>query len=238
MSRTQTKWALGVNATLALLVTLGFGLSTVFAQPSAVTVRPIQQFVDAQGTLCLGVSPDCFLFVPPVDNFVGWGDPDALLGASVDYAGLADKATHRKLDTTFDGEINEVALPNGRAEVTVTLATTNALTWLVDLTTGTGNPFTDGDLLFGERVKTNGSIAHPVLGDSELEVVFIHTEPGAPMPDLLQLLFFPQQGQKVLSLNFTATATEGETEVTVTQICPSQCSPNFHFSVETVELLP
>ncbi len=43
-----------------------------------VNKRPISDWVDVQGTYCIpnpDGSPGCFLFVPPVQNFVAWTDP-------------------------------------------------------------------------------------------------------------------------------------------------------------------
>ena len=107
------------------------GLAAVLLAPLAfaqTTQRPISDFVQAQGTFCFpNGSGGCLLFVPPVPNFVGWGDQAGNLGASVDYAGLANACFGNAFGTTTSGVITERALANGRAEDTVLLFTQNAL---------------------------------------------------------------------------------------------------------------
>ena len=57
-----------------------------------------------------------------------------------------------------------------------------------------------------------------MLGQSHLRVRFINTAPGAPLPDLLQLLFFPEPGQETLSISFVANANDDEACLHTTQI--------------------
>ena len=83
------------------------------------TERPIGDFLERQGAFCIRFDfmefayvdtrddfcPfDEFLFVPPVDNFIAWNDPETLLGISSDYAGLSDDALGGSLGTEFEGE--------------------------------------------------------------------------------------------------------------------------------------
>lgn len=180
-------------------------VALVVALPAPVAAqveqRDIMDFVDAQGTFCFpDGSSGCAIFVPPVQNFLGWTDPKAQIAASYDYAGLADEYLGGAYGTTFSGSVRERPLADGRAEVQVVLDTHNALTWVVD--------FMDFDfntgLLFGSRVDTAGGV--PAFGDCRLRVKFINTAPQAPMPDLLQILAFPEPGQEVLSLQFTGNA--------------------------------
>jgi hypothetical protein len=53
--------------------------------------------------------------------------------------------------------------------------------------------------------------------------VFINKEPGDPLPDLVQLFFFPEEGQEVKSVESEAEAEDEEGEVEVTQICRAPC---------------
>jgi hypothetical protein len=46
----------------------------------------------------------------------------------------------------------------------------------------------------------------PVLGNSVVRLQFINPEPGAPMPDLIQLLFFPEEGQVVEGISIDSEA--------------------------------
>ena len=246
MIRTRTKWTFGVTATSALLLALGVAVNVGFANDEETTTeRPIGDFVERQGAFCVrfdfgeldyvdtredSCPFDEFLFVPPVDNFIGWTDPVTSLFAAVDYAGLADDVVGF-LGTDFEGEVTERLLPDGRAEVTVELETENALIFIVD-----GFDVAGGPLLLGERVAADGTIENPLLGDSSLVIVFTNSAPGAPLPDLIQLFFFPEPGQEIISIEFEAEAESEEGEVEVEQICPAPCDPDFFFSVEMIEL--
>ena len=173
------------------------------------TPRPIGDFVGAQGTFCI---PDgeggCFLFVPPVANFLGQSDPAGRLAASVDYAGLADDALGGILGTSFRGTIVERPLRDGRCLVHVELHTQGALTWVIpfDPTDQETNQFGENPLIFGARVTDIIGGAVPSLGDSTLITEFTNTACGAPLPDLIQLLSAPEQGQELLTLKTVVTA--------------------------------
>lgn len=177
------------------------------------TQRPISDFLKEQGTFCIpDRSGGCSLFVPPVPNFVGWGDQAGNLGASVDYAGLANACFGNAFGTTMSGGITERTLADGRAEDTVLLFTQNALTWVVGPVHGMID-FVNGPVVFGHRWNTNSPVctlngASPTLGTSFLHLKFINIAPGAPLPDFLQLLFFPVPGQQqMIEYSFQANAT-------------------------------
>ncbi len=208
---------------LLLLGIVLLGLSLSIATTKAAQ-RPIADFLSAQGSYFMVLdgqgNVDCvashtrlpgegdgFLWVPPIRNFVGWTDPspDRPYFLSMDYAGLADDwltANGMPLGTTFSGSISERALPDGRAEVTVTLLTRNALAWAGDMTTG---GFADGELVFGYRAPDVLAGAPPALGDCLLQVTFINTAPGAPLPDLQELMFC--RAQDLLRMTTSVTAT-------------------------------
>jgi hypothetical protein len=194
---------IGVAAVLVIAA------GALHAQPR-LRMRPITELIAAQGTFCIDEGTDegrggCTLMVPPVANFVGWMDDAAGLAASVDYAGLAnDYIVSRggaSLGTSVEGTVVERALGDGRAEVTVRIHTRNALIWVVR-----GFDFAGGRVLLGNRAPDVLAGAAPVLGDASLDVVFINTAPGAPLPDLVQLLFFPEARQQVRYLSFRAHA--------------------------------
>jgi hypothetical protein len=115
---------------------LGPGARAVTAQPT--THRSIEEFVAAQGTFCI---PDpgggCVIFVPPVANYIGWSDPDRLLGGAVDYAGLANEWIEQEsggsvsFGTSLRGTVTERTLQDGRGLVHVILHTEHALTFAV-----------------------------------------------------------------------------------------------------------
>ena len=200
--------------------------------PGATTIRPIEDFLERQGTFCIDVNfdtgyetdivdghfvGDCstgappLLFVPPIANFLGASDPDQQLLASVDYAGLADAWSGGALGTTFAGSVIERPLADGRALVKVLLRTGNALTWVVDNSDGS-NDF-NGPLLFGNRAPEVVDGAEPALGASFYQIEFINTAPGDPLPDLLQIVFFPEEGQEVLRTHLTNRAKGPLTEL-------------------------
>jgi hypothetical protein len=158
------------------------------------TTRPIEDFVDTQGTFCFDDGDGgCFLFVPPIENFLGQGDPSNGLLSSVDYAGLADAWAQDtcgiSFGTGFGGEVTEEALADGRAAVRVVLHTNNALTWVTE-------GVFENPLLFGARAPDVCNGAEPSLGSITMIVDFINTAPGDPLPDLLQLLIAPLPGQE------------------------------------------
>jgi hypothetical protein len=240
---------------LAVLLALGTLLGTtetVSAQET--TERDIMDFVNAQGTFCFtrgllglpGNPNECLLFVPPVPNFLGATDPDAGLSMSVDYAGLADAACDRIAGTRFCGTVQEKPLKDGRAEVYVELKTFDAITWVID-----GFDFANDPVIFGTRwqeVKTGPDQgdcffpALPALGDSLLQVRFINPKPGAPLPDLIQLLADPAEGQKVLSLALDAEAVgllpDGTPALATTKQLARQVDGELVFTVEKVTVEP
>jgi hypothetical protein len=190
-------------------------LVLVFIAPNAhaqATNRPIEDFVDTQGTFCLDDGMGgCVLFVPPIENFLGQSDPSNGLLSSVDYAGLADKwiggaapnGCGMSFGTTFSGRVTERALADGRAAVHVVLHTNNALAW------ATAEDF-NNPLLFGARAPDVCNGAEPSLGSITMIIDFVNTEPGAPLPDLLQLLIAPADGQEGPSFLATRARAKGE----------------------------
>jgi hypothetical protein len=179
--------------------------------------RPIEDFVSAQGTFCLpDGSGGCVLFVPPAANFFGWSNntqdvpnqrsATSKVCASVDYAGIYNAYTNGLFGTTTDGTVIERPLADGRAEVTVQLQTKNALTWVIKGTKENACVYATDPLLFGHRLTDVLNGADAALGDSFLQVVFINPKPGDPLPDLMQLVVSPLNGQELRSISFHASA--------------------------------
>lgn len=216
------------------------------------SMRDIEEFVERQGAFCIrddfgdfaytdtgdryGTCPFTeLLFAPPVKNFLGLGNADGSIGASVDYAGLTDVYLSDALGTEYRGKIEESALPDGRAKVRVSLKTTNAFSYAV-----VNGDYAEGALLFGSRVDDGGPYA---LGESKFDLEFTNTAVGAPLPDLIQLLIVPEAGQEILFLKFYAEAQGplpggGEGTLLVREACPAPCSPDFVFSKETIKIQP
>src|SRR6266705_158871 len=167
--------------------------------------RPIADFTSRQGTFCLDASftcvgyggSGCSLFVPPQPNVIGFIDPNTANFVLVDYSGSANSL--KPLGTTVDGSITEVALDDGRAEVVVVLHTRNALAWASDISSSFPGP-----TLFGHRLDEVLAGGDPALADSLLQVTFKNTSPGAPLPDIIQLVNCPDPGQELESISFRA----------------------------------
>jgi hypothetical protein len=189
--------------------------TTVVGQ-NATIMRPIGEFVAAQGLYCLN-PPSCDLFQPPVPNYIGWtgrrpGDPtgDYTLFSLVDYAGVANRwrVANRltSLGTQTRGTVTERRLADGRAEVSVNLFASNALAWVETCPT----PATCGSVgtpLFGYRADLLPSPAMAALAETFLQVVFINPRPGYQLPDLIQLAFVPDANQELRFISFRSNAT-------------------------------
>jgi hypothetical protein len=210
MMKSKKCWC-SVILLLGMLTIGNLGPAPVQAAQGSAVQRPISDFLDAQGTT--------MVFNAPVPDQIGWSNVPELPNfppprfALFDYAGLANdyliSQEHASLGTTTDGTITERPLADGRAEVSVILHTTNALTWASDYRSPTNDPNANPPL-FGNRAKEvalNG--ATPALGDSVLKVVFKNTAPGALLPDLVKAFILgpPLPGQELVSLAFRGTAT-------------------------------
>jgi hypothetical protein len=189
----------------AVILMMIASINPAFGKDNA-TIRPISEFVAAQGTYCIDDgSGGCFLFVPPIKNLIGWASPGSNRFALIDYTGVAAQwlkdGYDKDLGTVTSGTVLERPLPDGRAQVSVLLHTSNALAWAID-----GFDFAGGPLIFGHRAPDVAAGAEPGLADCLLQVEFKNTAPGAPLPDILQLFFAPEPGQEVRVLSFRATA--------------------------------
>jgi len=210
-----------------LVAALTWGTAPSLAQGS-VNIRPISDFINAQGTICTPppnplppltkVVNGCWDAIPveanTTLNFLAeltyntspyFGFPWAL----VDYAGLAAKYVKSQggpdLKTTMSGQVTERLLADGRAEVTVTLFTSNALSWAVDQCECAGGP---GNVLFGSTPDEVVQGATPALGDSYFKIVLINTGLNAPLPDLFVFVGenVPPPGVSLVSLDFRSSA--------------------------------
>lgn len=157
----------------------GFAVEPAVAAPQG-NHRPLSDFIDAQG--------NTMVFIPPVPDYVGTSDPALNIFALIDYAGLAaqwliGQPDGPDLGTTVNGTITERALADGRAMVTVHLRTTNALSWAIN-----GFEFATAPVIFGNRAQDVLLGAEPALATSVFRFQFINTAPGAPMPDLVEVL--------------------------------------------------
>jgi len=210
------KSTLSINS-LTLAAFLAAGLSsTLLKSNAAAATRPLTDLLSQQGKWCIkldregfidcqtsGYTNDtahggCLLFVPPVPNYIGWSDPFTGTCAAFDYAGLADAALGGRLGTSISGTINEIPQRDGSVIVRVVLHASNAMAFAVE-----GFDFT-GPLIFGNRASEILAGAKPSVGSSTLVVVFRNPAPGAPLPDLQELLIC--RFNDLISLSFVGEA--------------------------------
>ena len=175
--------------------------------------------------------------MPPVPNFFSWTDPDSELNLSIDYAGLADETCNGVAGTTFSGRIKEKLLPDGRAEVTVELFTLDAMTFVAK------SDIALDPVVFGVRWEDAGGDCvlngAPVLGSSMLKVTLINTAPGAPLPDLIQLVVAPEPGQELRAISIHAEATGTSARAETNQVAKlKNGEPRFSVEKVIVEPLP
>lgn len=172
----------------------------VATPPLQVTMRPLSEFLDAQGT----TSPK---FFPPVQNYVGWIDADATTFALIDYAGLANDYLRGQLGTQVTGSVTETELPDARAQVAVNLSTTNALGFAQSVADLTSHKFKfkNTPTIFGNKAKDVRHGAEAAVGQSSFFVTFTISSAGAPLPDLVDVLVNHPEDFGTIDVNFNAT---------------------------------
>lgn len=188
---------------------------------AAARQRPIEEFVDAQGTYCGGPLvgfPDCKA-EGPIGNLVAWQKyvDGYRRFVRVDFPALTDRYLVSQgmpaLGTTYYGNITERPLPDGTAQVSVRLHTRNAPAWLrynVWNDNDQNGAWSSGDTLgatfwaWGANAAQLAAGAAPALVDVEFKIVFVNPAMGAAMPDLYQFYFDPVYVGKRLYLSITA----------------------------------
>ena len=197
---TLCRWCVLVLACMALAFTLN----------AQTTKLPISDLLAVQGHTSI--------YIPPVPDYLGWGQALCQNGglscvaappytglcfgdlASVDYAGVADKFIvsrgGQSSGTTSDGFVQVRQLGNNRAQVTVSLHTKNALTFVLaptPLIPGTAcmSPsdvnFATQPLALGVRAYPVPALAQRALGESTFNVVY-EAAASSPLVDLMDLL--------------------------------------------------
>jgi len=163
--------------------------------------RPVRDFLINQGTYCV---PDgtggCGLIHPPTPNYLCWCDDQTGWMASLDYAAVAENWLHLESSGTLScgtqclGQVIEVPQPDGTARVSVILQTKGAMTWAEkEKPAGMDLGVTPDAVLRGKS---------PTLGIAKLELEFGIPYPGAPLPDLMQLIYDPAAGQELYRIAF------------------------------------
>ncbi len=173
--------------------------------------RPLSDFLKAQGKLN---NPP--LFFPPVRDYVGWADavdPATELPttfALIDYAGLADNYIQQKtghsLGTRVNGHVVECKEASSKTHVSVALFVWNALAFAQSITDLAANDFNfkTTPTIFGKKASA-ASAANAAVGPAVLHTTFTIAQPGADLPDFLDVVNNPAYAPA--SLSFVATAT-------------------------------
>ncbi len=185
------------------LLLLGLAVAAV---PSAqaqgkVKQRPIEDWLDAQGTL-VPAGSEPFGSEPLTPYLFGWNNNPDINGDGVasgplyylwyDYAGVLSRLTSTGGGAlgpkSITGTLTERPLRDGLAEVTVSLAIKGAVIWVVD---ATSNPSASDwgtlPVVFGHREDqlANDPSLQPALADVQFTVTILN-EVGASMPDLIE----------------------------------------------------
>ena len=155
--------------------------------------RSFDEWLAIQGTYCW---PDdeggCFLFQDPVPNYTAWFNPDSWYAIWPDYAGLAAAWVYDEtggavdVGTIITGKITERVRVDGTALIHITMKTSNAIFY--------GLNWDTWDPLFGyspQEVAWDGM--EPALGTVNMNIKFVMPEPGMPLPDLIEVSFFPEE---------------------------------------------
>lgn len=170
--------------------------------------RPITDFIATQGTFC--VPGSCPPLTTPFPAFVTWTGPAQDQEAFVDYAGVVARylleASGGAIDVTprYDGTVTERLLADGRVEVHVNLRVSGAL---AGAAAGLNTGFPQSALVFGNEYQAVLAGAEPALADVHLTAKFIVSTAGAPLPDLIPVLFGLDPATEMLQIRFHATAT-------------------------------
>jgi hypothetical protein len=168
--------------------------------PGPTQQRPLYEFLKAQGTYCVDDGMGgCQLYAAPVANYLAWFDQATGSTIGIDYAGIANawmmQNMGRSNGTQIDGSITEQPLADGTVQVTVDLKADNAMAFVLR------GPDLNGAVTYGARPQDLGDPRMaPALGSAHVFITFINTAPGAPLPDLVQLIRKPQAGQKLISI--------------------------------------
>jgi len=192
------RWSVAASAVVVLCAV---------AEPASAGRRPFWDFTSQQGEWCAvfgeeGIDcaasgyggqfcEDGFSFTFP--QF--WTDLKRGYTAGIDTLGEFDNGS---FGTTVDGSVTESPMPDGSAEIKIVLHTTNALTRVLS---------TDSSaVVFGYSRPEVSRGATPVLGDVQGQISFRNTSPGAPLPDISQLMYCPEPGQSLEVFSLRARA--------------------------------
>jgi hypothetical protein len=196
-----------LNSLAVAIVALSFSAMPLAAGSHQ---RPLSDWLSQQGTTSV--------FFPPVPDLVGQlncDDPplQPTRFSLTDYTGNFNawiKANGGPdLGTSVSGSVTEIPLADGRALVYVNTRAKNALTTVW----GPTDVDFPGPLLFGRSAaEVAAGATGYALGENNMEIKFINTAPGDPLPN--QVILFGNlpgilPGQELISWRYTARA-QGE----------------------------
>jgi hypothetical protein len=175
----------------------------------AAVQRPFSDYTSTQGTFCFpDGSGGCFDFEPPMKNFLGWSAGDYSYNFLFEYLGNADLWLQGQsggaisLGTEISGTVSERPLTDGSALLEINIHARNVLAWVTRVEDYYLDP-----LIFGYRVEDVLAGAPPSRGHFFMSLRFINPQQNAPIPDLFQLLLFPEPGQEILHATVNMAAT-------------------------------
>jgi hypothetical protein len=187
---------IGAAGAAALVAALLLAPGQLLAQ-GPTTTRPISDFLSTQGTYCVANPSACPDFL---GTYVAWTAPGSGRIAQVDFA--AKEPVAGQLGTATSGSVTERRLADGRAEVHVSLRTRNAMTYV--LTWDGTTDFDAGAPLFGHTTAQIQGGAAAGVGDSQLDVRFTNSAPGAALPDLVRFVTGDASGLNVIGFQASA----------------------------------
>jgi hypothetical protein len=129
-----------------------------------------------------------------------WFEPGNPNFVFLDYFGRAAMNNGLSLGSSFDGQVTERARKDGRADVHVVMHARSVLGYAYD--TSQSNA-----IVFGHTAPQVKAGADPALADVLLTVDFVNSAPGAPLPSLSRLSFFPSSSY---TLNKVAVVTSAD----------------------------
>lgn len=198
----------GVLATgLALLAIPAFVTTPEAAAGNGTNVRPISDFLDQQ-----------VLLAPGFGAGVDWVSEDEKgnveYRARIDWVGVINRdqlegAGIGSLGTKFEGKVTESVQKDGRTLVHVEMRGENVFCLVGRFVQVPGsnppryyNPFAPAFRMWGQPaglVPSQYSIDDLDTVDVHLDLKFLTTDPpGSDLPQVQQLMFFPEEGQEVL----------------------------------------
>jgi hypothetical protein len=178
----KTKAIVLAMVVMVSVLALALMPSAASAPENKTTVRPIEDFIEAQGT-----------YWGPGYQIIWWNN-DMNKVALIDYAGLINWYIGEKSGgeissgIEFSGSVTERPLADGRTLVHVKLHVTNAIVWIFDLT--------GGGVVFGNSPPQILNGAEIALAKILFEVKYTtNNAPGEPLHDLTELMDIPEEGE-------------------------------------------